>query len=169
MIPLPQGGHTKVNSTGYTMIDDTMMDIQLNVMNLSSYQISTTETHILSKGLHFCPNHDLNKFEIYKDLQLFIRKLPLKSLFNRQHFDSSFTPQERQALAQLDSLLQENETDTLANSSDPVSAEINANISLTPSNVASSKLKKNQIFVQHPAPIPMQPLFLNLSIKTLCN
>lgn len=47
---------------------------------------------VLSKGLSFCPESDTDKFEIVKDLQLFTRKLLLKSIYNR---DTPPTQQEK--------------------------------------------------------------------------
>lgn len=38
---------------------------------------------VLSKGLTFCPESDIDRFEITKDLQLFARKLFSKSMYNK--------------------------------------------------------------------------------------
>lgn len=71
------------------------------------------EIRVLKKGLHFCPNNNANKFEVFKDLQLFVRKLLLKSLYQRQHPSTDKTPQENKALNQLISLVEESDTTNL--------------------------------------------------------
>lgn len=55
----------------------------LNVMNLSSQPLTPVELEDLSLGLGFCPKHILDKFNLIKDLYLFVRKLCLKVSHHR--------------------------------------------------------------------------------------
>lgn len=52
----------------------------LNIINLSSHILTKDEITVLKKDLSFCPNENLEKFELTKDLQLFAQKSILKSL-----------------------------------------------------------------------------------------
>lgn len=90
----------------------------LNVINLSSHILSEEEKLVLKKGLNFCPTHNLDKFELYKDLQLFVRKIILKKLYHKQSANPDRTTQENQALDQLISLLEESDTADLIDSID---------------------------------------------------
>lgn len=90
----------------------------LSIINFSSYSLSEEEVSVLKKGLDFCPSRNLDKFEVYKDLHLFIRKLILKKLYHRQQGNIDHTPQEKKALDQLISLLEENNTADLIDSVD---------------------------------------------------
>lgn len=85
-------------------------DSGLNIINFSSYTLSEDEIAGLRKGLSFCPSCDLDKFKIFKYLQLFIHKLLLKSLYQKQQANTDSTSQVNQALDQLISLLEENDT-----------------------------------------------------------
>lgn len=71
--------------------------------------LSEEEIGVRKKGLNFCPNQTLDKFEIYKDLHLFIRKLILRKLFQKQGIPPDCTLQESRALDNLVSLLQESD------------------------------------------------------------
>lgn len=88
--------------------DSTVSD--LNVINLSSYKLSLVETQVLARGLSFCPNQNLDKFEVIKDLQLFARKLILKQLYSQDiPVKPDFELQELRALETLIDLLEESD------------------------------------------------------------
>jgi hypothetical protein len=62
-----------------------------NVVNLSSVDLSDTETKLLSKGLNFCPKPTaVNTIAVKQDLQAFSRRLRLKDYF----FDAESTDHE---------------------------------------------------------------------------
>lgn len=85
----------------------------LNVVNVSTYFLSDLESQVLSRGLSFCPNQNINKFEAIKDLQLFARKLILKQMYSREiPAKPNFKSQELKAL-KLVSMLEENEVPSL--------------------------------------------------------
>lgn len=86
------------------------VNTDLSIINLSSHHLSKEEVSVLKKGLNFCPSQNLDKFEIYKDLQIFICKLILKQFYHRQQGNIDCTPQENQAVDQLISLLEESDT-----------------------------------------------------------
>lgn len=66
----------------------------------------------MSKGLSFCPNKDIDKFEAIKDIQLFARKIILKQLYDKNIKDGTqLRPQEVEAIDNLVSLLEENDPD----------------------------------------------------------
>lgn len=56
----------------------------MNVINLSSQNLSPTEIEVLSLGLGFSPDCNINKFDVVKDLNLFVRKLCLKVLHHKK-------------------------------------------------------------------------------------
>lgn len=91
----------------------------MNIINLSSYNLSVEERLLLSKGLSFCPNSNLDTFESIKDLNLFARKLLLKSMYskNKDKLDLSTTQQEKD-LDVLLSLLDEQDPTDLIDSID---------------------------------------------------
>uniref|UniRef100_A0A8C5Q1A3 Reverse transcriptase domain-containing protein n=1 Tax=Leptobrachium leishanense TaxID=445787 RepID=A0A8C5Q1A3_9ANUR len=51
------------------------------IFNLSHRVLSDTEVKVLNKGLKFAPTNNLDKFNVYIDLQRFKRKLSLKFFF----------------------------------------------------------------------------------------
>lgn len=51
---------------------------------LSSYTLSSLQVQVLARGLSFCPNQDIDQFEVIKDLQLFTRKLILKQMYTKE-------------------------------------------------------------------------------------
>lgn len=67
-------------------------------------------TQVLAHGLSFCPNEDLDKFKVIKDLQLFARKQIPKQLYSKElSKNPQLKPQEIQAIDSLISLLEEND------------------------------------------------------------
>lgn len=66
---------------------------------------------VLSKGLTFCPNHKVDKFETIKYLHLFTRKMLLRSMYDKGQLgpDTGRSFSERQALANLNALLEESD------------------------------------------------------------
>lgn len=138
----------------------THSDTDLSIINLSSYPLSEYETSILKKGLNFCPNYTLDKFELYKDLQLFIRKIILKKLYQKENTRTNYTPLENQALDQLITLLKESNTSDLIDSIDlpRILQSIEEPDLVNPITPTMSKLKKkNQISVHHQVHARMRP------------
>lgn len=117
----------------------------LNIVNLSSPILSLDEVQVLHKGLSFCPNENLDKFEFVKDLQLFARKFILRNMYQKPGGQIDLTPRENQALDQLIYLLEESDTADLIDRIDlpkviSLSEEANAGSVQDPTIV--SKLKK---------------------------
>lgn len=54
----------------------------LDILNLTPYQFSEHELHVLKYGLSFCPLQDLDKYEAIKDIYMFMRNLTFKFLFD---------------------------------------------------------------------------------------
>lgn len=87
-----------------------------SVINLSSYSLSSAEIDVLSRGLTFCPQENFDLFEVVTDLQLFARRLLLKSLHAKTDTNidmsewASFSMKEFKALRDLTLLFQENNT-----------------------------------------------------------
>ncbi|KAM5135054.1 LOW QUALITY PROTEIN: NXPE family member 4-like [Mantella aurantiaca] len=69
---LPQNRHTQEN-------------LNLDVINLSQHNLAQEESEVLSLGLTFCPNKNIDKFTIVKDIHLFDRKLTYKTHFEQQN------------------------------------------------------------------------------------
>lgn len=80
---------------------------------MSSYPLSAAESSVLSRGLTFCPQDNLDTFEVITDLHLFARRLLLKSLHAKvdENIDTtdwaSFSMREFKALRHLTLLFQE--------------------------------------------------------------
>lgn len=83
----------------------------MNIINPSSYTLINFETTLLSKGLEFCPTATLDTFYLIKDLQMFSRKLTLKSMYNKQEQNHTQlkNKEEQKAIDQLISLLEESD------------------------------------------------------------
>lgn len=119
---------------------------------------------ILRKGLNFCPNYNLDKFELYKDLQLFVRKIIKKKLYQKQDTRINYTPQENQALGQLIALLEESNTADLIDQIDlprilQSIEELDVDDRIHP---MMSKLKKKSDFCPPPSTCPNEAAFLKL-------
>lgn len=56
----------------------------IKIFNLSSYILSEMEINLLSKGLSYCPTTRINEFQLFMDLNKFIRKITLTRHFNIQ-------------------------------------------------------------------------------------
>lgn len=63
----------------------------------------------MSKGLHFCPNSDIDTFEVIKDVHLFVRRLLFKSIYSKETILQSQIPHTDEALDDLFSLLEESD------------------------------------------------------------
>lgn len=86
----------------------------MNIINLSSHILSAEERALLSKGLSFCPASNLNIFKVIKDLNLFARKLLLKSMYAKNKSQSKVpTTQGDNDLDVLLSLLEEQDSSDL--------------------------------------------------------
>lgn len=53
----------------------------VKIFNLSNYKLTPYEV-LLEKGLSFCPEHQGDPFDLFIDLQRFVRKLSLRRYFN---------------------------------------------------------------------------------------
>lgn len=104
------GGELGQQSSCSPVVDS---QITLNIVNLSSYTLSSEEAQVLHKGLGFCPNENVDKFEFVKDLQLFARKLILKNRYQKPGEQADLTPRENRALDQLVSLLESDPMDLI--------------------------------------------------------
>lgn len=56
----------------------------LEIVNLSSYELSVNEIMVLKKGLSYCPDQSLDVFSCVKEVNLFSRKLLLKTLLDKK-------------------------------------------------------------------------------------
>lgn len=59
------------------------------MINLSSQVLTPEETHVLSLGLGFCPDSNLDLLETIKDLNVFVKKLNLKALHHKSQGPTS--------------------------------------------------------------------------------
>lgn len=80
----PNPDTTSSDTTVNDIHDSSTCEGELNVINLSSHKLTTTEQEVLSLGLSFCPNRSLDSFETIKDINLFARKLLLNSLYTKK-------------------------------------------------------------------------------------
>lgn len=115
--------------------------------------------------MNFCLSQNLDKFEIYKDLQLFVRKIILKKLYHKQQGNADRTPQENQALDHLITLLEESDTADLIDSVDlsQILQSIEEHDSYTKANPSKSILKKKSDFCPPPSTSPNAAAFLKTS------
>lgn len=60
-----------------------MSNIELNILNLTPYQFSLQELEVLRFGLSFCPSMNMDKYEVIKDIYLFVRNLTYKYMFKQ--------------------------------------------------------------------------------------
>lgn len=56
----------------------------MKIFNLSKYKLNPYEISLLEKGLNFCPNNQVDHFDLFVDLQHFVRKLTLQRYFSIQ-------------------------------------------------------------------------------------
>ncbi|XP_072012170.1 uncharacterized protein [Engystomops pustulosus] len=84
----------------------------LQVINLSSYNLSDIELSVLRKGLSFSPMNKLNKFEVTKDVYLFCRQLAFKLLYHQPDLVDSLPEGDRQTFRDLLDLLEEASNDS---------------------------------------------------------
>lgn len=104
--------------------------------------LSSEETSVLSKGLSLCPEADIDKFKSIKDLQLFARKLLLKSMYNKDTISTEEKVKNEKALDELIDLLDEQEGFDLINRLD-VDTLLNVNTTMKEVKLGlKSKLKK---------------------------
>lgn len=112
--------------------------------------------------MNFCPDHKLDKFELYKDLQLFIRKLILRKLYQKQDAKTTFTPKENRALDQLVALLEESDTSDLIDQIDLPRILQQIDDSDVYPHPGASKLKKKSDLCPPPSTCPNASIFLKL-------
>lgn len=83
------------------------------VINLSSFPLEMRHIQLLQRGMFFSPVSDMEEFTVYKDVVLFLRKVFFRSLYQQGDATSMREPQldtdDQQALAILNSLLEESE------------------------------------------------------------
>ncbi|CAJ0960586.1 unnamed protein product [Ranitomeya imitator] len=79
----------------------------LEVINLSNHILSSDQLDVLQRGLTFSPTNKFDLFTATKDLYLFLRKLILKKLFEKDGQLSISDDAEREALMALEDLLDE--------------------------------------------------------------
>lgn len=93
---------------------------ELSIINLSSYILNEHEEQVLKLGLTFCPDFQLDKFHLIKDLHLFARRLLYKVIFDKPKLDTcsnvkisnlQFNMEEQQAYEDLMALWEEGHTD----------------------------------------------------------
>lgn len=84
------------------------------MINLSSHVLTADEVSMLSKGLKW------DTFETIKDLQLYTRKLLLRSIYDKETFgpDGCRSICEQKALTNLNALLKENDSRDLIDTID---------------------------------------------------
>lgn len=89
------------------------------VVNLSNFKLNVYNIRLLQKGMSFSPVTNMDKFTVYKDVTLFLRKVFLKSLYNgKDNLAEAILPldvDDQLALDALNSLLQENDGPTETN------------------------------------------------------
>ncbi|XP_056419598.1 uncharacterized protein LOC130361061 [Hyla sarda] len=117
----------------------------LQVINLSTHVFSPLEISVLQKGLSFSPSTAFDKFTAIKDLHLFGRNLLFKKWHHKTDESLGLTsPEERQALNDLQDLLSEQE----------IPAEYEANLkSLLDTAVESSVISRklaDALQIPHP-------------------
>lgn len=56
---------------------------QFEIINLSSHQLSEAESQVLQLGLTSCPDSNVDRFTIIKDIHLFARRLMFKTLYDK--------------------------------------------------------------------------------------
>ncbi|CAN2389486.1 hypothetical protein PRIEUP_LOCUS5899, partial [Pristimantis euphronides] len=77
-----RGGRSKRPSEKTENINPNAVDLETNgIFNLSRYILKKEEIEVLSRGLSFCPSSDPDLFELFIDLNAYIRKLTLKRHF----------------------------------------------------------------------------------------
>ncbi|XP_069616233.1 uncharacterized protein [Ranitomeya imitator] len=81
------------------------------VINLSNHSLTDVQHQVLAKGLTFSPSKHLDPFVAVKDLHLFSRRIILKRMHYKSELDDMFpSTQEKEALANLEALAEENST-----------------------------------------------------------
>lgn len=88
--------------------------MDLSIVNLSDFQLDDNHIKLLKKGLSFSPTSPMNEFEVFKDISLFLRKVIFKLWHSRGPdntltLDSNLDKDEREAIDNRMSLLEENE------------------------------------------------------------
>lgn len=136
--------------------------------------LSEDEIRVLEKWLTFCPVTQIDKFEVTKDVHLFVCNLLLKSLFAKKQDAGGPTHKktELEAIDNLTVLLEENEPEDLIDSLDleAILAEVDGMISAPPppkSNMVALK-KKSSLYPAHSSK-PNTEAFFKLVSKDIQN
>lgn len=83
----------------------------VTIINLSIFKQEKRHLALLSRGLSFSPSADMDEFEIYKDLNLFLRRVYYRSLYSDRPSEPNVTREpstgDTLALKQLESLFEE--------------------------------------------------------------
>ncbi|XP_075448365.1 uncharacterized protein LOC142490239 [Ascaphus truei] len=85
----------------------TLMPESHGIFNLSSFVLSAHHTALLSKGLSFAPSSSPKKFNLFVDLNKYIRKVTLMRFFTMKgkEKEEMFSSQERECIKAMTSLL----------------------------------------------------------------
>ncbi|XP_073465173.1 NACHT, LRR and PYD domains-containing protein 3-like [Aquarana catesbeiana] len=124
----------------------------MSIVNLSDFQMDSNHLKLLQKGLSFSPTAPMNEFEVFKDINLFLRKVLFK-LWHHNNPDNKSTPDsnldkdENEAINNLMALLEENaNSDSETENSHPIRRKSNLRIKST-KMPALSKHKWLQLFL----------------------
>lgn len=58
---------------------------KFEVINLSTYPLTTEQIQVLSLGLPFCPTQKIDQFELIKNLNINLSKNKCKVIYNKNH------------------------------------------------------------------------------------
>lgn len=82
-------------------------------LNLSDFNLEERHIALLSRGLSFSPVEKMDHFEIYKDLNLFLRKVYYRQIYTKERQVIAVEEksiQDKEAVEQLIPLLEECDT-----------------------------------------------------------
>lgn len=85
--------------------------VDMKIVNLSDMVLTPDHISLLQKGMTFSPVNNMDKFTVFKDITLFLRKVFLRSLYDNSIATPVVTLEadDQRALEILNSLLEENE------------------------------------------------------------
>ena len=87
--PAPNRKIRKRGSRGGTRQKKTQGQLTDGIYNLAGVELSKAELTVLSQGMKFAPSKNINKFDVFVDVEKYVRKLNIKKHFS-QH--NSITP-----------------------------------------------------------------------------
>lgn len=88
--------------------EESEKEIDMKVINLSSFPLALRHINLLRKGMYFLPTNTMDEFNVYKDIALFLRKV---FLWYTDPSDTTITTDSRddEILQILNSLLEKND------------------------------------------------------------